>query len=71
MAWADTKISVLSGGEKRRVALVRLLLQKPDLGPLTEQQKRAVRSMEQCTERLRIAIDNLVARIVSQMEVHW
>jgi sulfate-transporting ATPase len=27
----DTPISVLSGGEKRRVALCRLLLQQPDV----------------------------------------
>ena len=33
---ADAKISVLSGGEKRRVALVRLLLQKPDVLLLDE-----------------------------------
>src|SRR5215813_4106039 len=33
---ADTKISVLSGGEKRRVALCRLLLQKPDILLLDE-----------------------------------
>jgi energy-dependent translational throttle protein EttA len=32
----DTKISVLSGGEKRRVALCRLLLQKPDILLLDE-----------------------------------
>jgi ATPase subunit of ABC transporter with duplicated ATPase domains len=28
---ADTKVGILSGGEKRRVALSRLLLQKPDV----------------------------------------
>ena len=28
---ADTPINVLSGGEKRRVALCRLLLQQPDV----------------------------------------
>jgi ATP-binding cassette ChvD family protein len=33
---ADAKVSVLSGGEKRRVALVRLLLQKPDVLLLDE-----------------------------------
>lgn len=32
----ETKISVLSGGEKRRVALCRLLLQKPDILLLDE-----------------------------------
>jgi len=32
----DTKISVLSGGEKRRVALCRLLLRKPDILLLDE-----------------------------------
>src|SRR5438445_69023 len=32
----DTKVSVLSGGEKRRVALCRLLLQKPDILLLDE-----------------------------------
>ncbi|NTW59759.1 MAG: energy-dependent translational throttle protein EttA [Nitrospirae bacterium] len=32
----DTKIDVLSGGEKRRVALCRLLLQKPDILLLDE-----------------------------------
>src|SRR4051812_14784421 len=32
----DTKISVLSGGEQRRVALCRLLLQKPDILLLDE-----------------------------------
>ena len=32
----DTRISVLSGGEKRRVALCRLLLQKPDILLLDE-----------------------------------
>ncbi len=33
---ADTKVSVISGGEKRRVALCRLLLQKPDILLLDE-----------------------------------
>lgn len=33
---ADTEIKVLSGGEKRRVALCRLLLQKPDILLLDE-----------------------------------
>ncbi|MBN2725623.1 MAG: energy-dependent translational throttle protein EttA [Deltaproteobacteria bacterium] len=33
---AETKISVLSGGEKRRVALCRLLLKKPDILLLDE-----------------------------------
>ncbi len=33
---ADTQIKVLSGGEKRRVALCRLLLQKPDILLLDE-----------------------------------
>ena len=33
---ADAKIGVLSGGEKRRVAMVRLLLQKPDVLLLDE-----------------------------------
>ena len=32
----DTKVSVISGGEKRRVALCRLLLQKPDILLLDE-----------------------------------
>src|SRR2546425_3892628 len=32
----DTEISILSGGEKRRVALCRLLLQKPDILLLDE-----------------------------------
>src|SRR5437762_9664335 len=33
---ADTSVSILSGGEKRRVALCRLLLQKPDILLLDE-----------------------------------
>jgi energy-dependent translational throttle protein EttA len=33
---SDTKVNVLSGGEKRRVALCRLLLQKPDILLLDE-----------------------------------
>ena len=33
---ADTKIGVLSGGEKRRVALCRILLKKPDILLLDE-----------------------------------
>jgi ATP-binding cassette ChvD family protein len=33
---ADTRVAVLSGGEKRRVALCRLLLQKPDILLLDE-----------------------------------
>jgi ATP-binding cassette ChvD family protein len=33
---ADTRVEVLSGGEKRRVALCRLLLQKPDILLLDE-----------------------------------
>jgi sulfate-transporting ATPase len=33
---SDTKVSILSGGEKRRVALCRLLLQKPDILLLDE-----------------------------------
>ncbi|MCP4746952.1 MAG: energy-dependent translational throttle protein EttA [Desulfobacteraceae bacterium] len=33
---ADTKVNVLSGGEKRRVALCRLLLKKPDILLLDE-----------------------------------
>ncbi|HOW57168.1 MAG TPA: ATP-binding cassette domain-containing protein, partial [Smithellaceae bacterium] len=32
----DTKVAILSGGEKRRVALCRLLLQKPDILLLDE-----------------------------------
>src|SRR5690606_8241416 len=32
----DTPVKVISGGEKRRVALVRLLLQKPDILLLDE-----------------------------------
>src|SRR5690606_4121082 len=33
---SDTKIKILSGGEKRRVALCRLLLKKPDILLLDE-----------------------------------
>jgi energy-dependent translational throttle protein EttA len=33
---ADTKVDIISGGEKRRVALCRLLLQKPDILLLDE-----------------------------------
>jgi signal transduction histidine kinase len=36
------------------------LLRKPEVGPLTEMQARAVDSMEKCAERLRTVIDDLL-----------